>query len=65
MQKDAGIVSDPIHVIETGARGLSAIDFSNERIYMGFQGASDDVRSVIQVYDTEYNLLSKIYVGEE
>ena len=65
MQSDAGIVSEPIHVIETGARGLSAIDFSNERIYMGFQGASDDVRSVIQVYDTEYNLLTKIFVGEE
>lgn len=36
MQSDAGIVSEPIHVIETGVRGLSAIEFSNERIYMGF-----------------------------
>mmetsp|Transcript_33674 Transcript_33674/g.41522 ORF Transcript_33674/g.41522 Transcript_33674/m.41522 type:complete len:143 (+) Transcript_33674:1056-1484(+) len=65
LSKEAGSLSEPIHVIQTEARGLSAIDHTADKIYMGFQGAMNDVRGMIHVYDKEYQFLSKIYVAEE
>ena len=35
---NAGTISQPLHTIKTGCRGLSAIETTNDRIYMGFMG---------------------------
>ena len=63
LSKDVGSLNEPIHVIQTGARGLSAIDFSEEKICMGFQGSMVDVRGVVLIYNFEYELQTRIFVG--
>ena len=47
LSKDAGSSMEPVKVIATDARGLSVIDYSDEKIFMGFQGSMTDVRGVI------------------
>lgn len=60
----AGALMEPSHVISVEARGLSAIDYTEEKIFMGFAGSMTDIRGVIQIYNFDFELLSKIHIGD-
>ena len=53
-------LSEPIAVIETEARGLSAITVGSDKIYMGFCGSMVSGNIQIQTYSLEYEQLNAI-----
>ena len=53
-------LTEPVHVIETGARGLSAITVANDRIWMGFMGSMSASNVQIQTYSLEYEKIGSI-----
>ena len=50
---DVGELTEPIHVIQTGCRGLDAIETSEDKIFMGFRGTLMEGTCRIQIYDLE------------
>ena len=57
---NAGTISQPIRTIATGCRGLSAIETTNDRIYMGFMGTLVGMNCIVQTYNYAYELQSAI-----
>lgn len=47
IDENVGELVEPEHVIETGCRGLNAIETSDSLIYMGFTGSLTDPRCII------------------
>ena len=60
IESDRGALTDPIHVIETQATGLCAIETSSEHIFMGFSGSLASQNCVFQVYNYDYEMLKNI-----
>ena len=52
--------AEPIHVIETGARGLSAYTVGTDKIYMGFMGSMATSNIQIHVYSLDYEQLGVV-----
>lgn len=54
-------IPKPVHVIATGARGLSAITIGSDRVYMGFMGTMESSNLQIHAYSLDdYKQLSVI-----
>ena len=43
----SGNLEAPIHIIETGCRGLNAIDYSQHMIYLGFMGTITESNNMV------------------
>ena len=59
-------VTDPIKVIDTGSRGLSAVVMGKEKIYMGFFMGNDESANLqVHVYSLNYELVHRIVLDME
>ena len=56
LEEDSGILLEPVHIIQTGARGFAASVVTDDVIYMGFTGTLTDMNLLIQVYDYNYEM---------
>ena len=65
VEKDKGILTEPIHVIQTDCRGLSAFVTSDQLIYMGFVMSMAEMKATVQAYDYEYQRQAHIVVPLE
>ena len=53
----AETLTQPIHNIMTGCRGLTGIEAAADgRIFMGFMGTLTDMNCIIQTYNSSYEL---------
>lgn len=57
---DKGANQKPDRIIKTNARGLNAIAFNEDIIYMGFMGSLISPNLVIQIYNYDYSLVHEV-----
>ena len=65
MEEATGENKAPVHVIETGCRGLNAMEHSDHLIFMGFMGTLTDAQCVAQIYNYNYEMQAMIPIGLE
>ena len=61
--QEEGSDLEPVHVIETGCRGLNAIEHTEYLIFLAFMGTLTETECLVQVYNYEYELQACINLG--
>lgn len=55
-----GKLTQPIHTITTGCRGLNAVETSEVLIFMGFMMSMTNPNCIVQIYNHQYLKLSEV-----
>ena len=62
VESDVGTLTEPMHVVFTGCRGLTAFETSADQIFMGFMMSMTEFSLVVQAYDYLYQRQAHIVV---